>query len=40
MYTTPKRATLSAGGTFYLQIFGWMMHVSPFESTPDKIWAQ
>ena len=28
-----------AGGTFYPQIFGWMVHVSPFESTPDKIWA-
>ena len=26
------------GGRFYPQIFGWMVHVSPFEDTPEKIW--
>ena len=28
-----------AGGRFWPQIFGWMVHVYPFEDTPDKIWA-
>jgi len=27
------------GGRFYPQIFGWMVHVSPFEDTPEKIWT-
>jgi hypothetical protein len=27
-----------AGGRFQPQIFGWMVHVYPFESTPDRIW--
>jgi len=27
-----------AGGKFYSQIFGWMLHVYPFEQNPDKIW--
>jgi hypothetical protein len=29
-----------AGGRFYPVIFGWMVHVYPFESSPAKIWAQ
>jgi hypothetical protein len=29
-----------AGGRFYPLIFGWMVHVYPFESSPAKIWAQ
>lgn len=28
-----------AGGKFYSQIFGWMLHVYPFEESPDKIWT-
>ena len=32
-------ACTEAGGTFYPQIFGWMVHVYPFEKNPDKIWA-
>jgi hypothetical protein len=29
-----------AGGRFYPQVFGWMVHVYPFETTRAKIWAQ
>jgi len=29
-----------AGGRFWPQIFGWMIHVYPFETTPEKIWNQ
>jgi hypothetical protein len=29
-----------AGGRFYPVIFGWMVHVYPFESTVAKVWAQ
>jgi len=32
-------ACSGAGGTFYPQIFGWMVHVYPFEKSPEKIWA-
>jgi len=27
-----------AGGRFQSQIFGWMVHVYPFETTPERIW--
>jgi hypothetical protein len=27
-----------AGGRFQPQIFGWMVHVYPFETTPENIW--
>jgi hypothetical protein len=30
----------AAGGRFYPVIFGWMVHVYPFESDPAKVWAQ
>ena len=30
----------AAGGRFYPVIFGWMVHVYPFESSPAKVWAQ
>jgi hypothetical protein len=33
------RACSAAGGRFYPQLFGWMVHVYPFETTVDKIWA-
>jgi len=29
-----------AGGRFYPVIFGWMVHVYPFESSLGKVWAQ
>jgi hypothetical protein len=35
-----KEACTEAGGTFYPVIFGWMVHVYPFEDTREKIWAQ
>lgn len=28
-----------AGGRFYPQLFGWMVHVYPFADTPEKIWT-
>ena len=29
----------TAGGTFFPHIFGWMVHVYPYESDPSKIWS-
>jgi len=29
----------AAGGRFMPQVFGWMVHVYPWESTPSAIWA-
>jgi len=37
---TTKTACSEAGGAFYPVIFGWMVHVYPFEDSPEKIWAQ
>ena len=36
---TTSEACTAAGGRFFPQLFGWMVHVYPFEKTPDKIWA-
>jgi hypothetical protein len=30
----------ASGGKFFPVIFGWMVHVYPFESTREKIWEQ
>jgi hypothetical protein len=27
------------GGRFYPQVFGWMVHVYPFENSRDKVWT-
>jgi hypothetical protein len=35
-----KEACEEAGGRFYPQIFGWMVHTYPFESDPEKVWAK
>ncbi len=35
-----KEACDEAGGIFYPVIFGWMVHVYPFESSREKIWGQ
>jgi hypothetical protein len=35
-----KEACTEAGGTYYPVIFGWMVHVYPFEGTREKIWEQ
>lgn len=32
-------ACAEAGGRFHPQIFGWMVHVHPFEKDPARIWA-
>lgn len=29
----------AAGGRFYPQVFGWMVHVYPFEQRPENIWS-
>ena len=34
-----KADCAEAGGRFFPQVFGWMAHVYPFESSPDKVWA-
>jgi hypothetical protein len=36
---TTKLACDAAGGTFRPQVFGWMVHVYPFEKKPEDIWA-
>jgi len=35
-----KESCTDAGGTFYPVIFGWMVHVYPFEGAREKIWGQ
>jgi hypothetical protein len=34
------QACETAGGRFFPQIFGWMVHVYPFQSSPERIWEQ
>lgn len=34
-----REACEAAGGTFMPHIFGWMVHVYPWEKTPDDIWS-
>ncbi len=34
-----QEACAQAGGRWVPQIFGWMVHVYPFESDPNKVWA-
>ena len=29
----------AAGGRFFPQVFGWMVHVYPFEQKPENIWS-
>jgi len=29
----------AAGGTFLPHVFGWMVHIYPWEKTPDDIWS-
>ena len=29
----------AAGGIFMTHVFGWMVHVYPWEKTPDEIWS-
>jgi hypothetical protein len=34
-----KPACDAAGGVFYPQLFGWMVHVYPWEKDPQLVWA-
>jgi hypothetical protein len=34
-----QAACEAAGGTFMPHVFGWMVHVYPWEKTPDGIWS-
>ncbi len=34
-----KEACDAAGGRFLPQVFGWMVHVYPFEQKPEDIWS-
>jgi hypothetical protein len=36
---TTEEACTAAGGEFHPHIFGWMVHVYPYESDPRKIWS-
>ncbi len=36
---TTKEACDAAGGTFYPHVFGWMVHVYPYETSNNKIWG-
>jgi hypothetical protein len=36
---TTETACDAAGGKFMPQIFGWMVHVYPFEQKPEDIWS-
>jgi hypothetical protein len=37
---TTKQACDAAGGRFIPVLFGWMVHVYPYEATREKIWEQ
>jgi hypothetical protein len=34
-----REACEAAGGTFMPHIFGWMVHMYPWEKTPEEIWS-
>ena len=34
-----EAACSAAGGVFHPQMFGWMLHVYPFEKSPERIWT-
>jgi hypothetical protein len=36
---TTREACEAAGGVFLPHIFGWMVHVYPFETDPGKVWS-
>jgi hypothetical protein len=36
---TTREACEAAGGEFHPHIFGWMVHVYPYEKDPRKIWS-
>ena len=36
---TTKEECDAAGGVFFPHIFGWMVHVYPYETDPKKVWS-
>ena len=36
---TTKPDCEAAGGVFYPHVFGWMVHVYPYEQDPKKVWS-
>ena len=36
---TTKEACDAAGGEFHPHLFGWMVHVYPYETDPSKVWS-
>jgi hypothetical protein len=34
-----REACEAAGGEFFPHLFGWMVHVYPYETDPKKVWA-
>lgn len=36
---TTKEECEAAGGVFYPHIFGWMVHVYPYETDPKQVWS-
>jgi hypothetical protein len=36
---TTKEACEAAGGQFYPHLFGWMVHVYPYEKEPRNVWS-
>lgn len=34
-----KEECEAAGGKFYSQVFGWMLHVYPFEERSERVWT-
>lgn len=36
---TTEQECQAAGGDFMPHLFGWMVHVYPWEKTPDEIWS-
>jgi hypothetical protein len=34
-----REACEAAGGEFFPHVFGWMVHVYPYESDPKKVWS-
>jgi len=36
---TTRESCEAAGGVFFPHIFGWMVHVYPYESDPKRIWS-
>lgn len=36
---TTKEACTAAGGYFFPQVFGWMVHVYPFATDPTEVWS-